>query len=119
MNLFSVNPSQSLPINRLQTIDAQTLKQWLDQQSAVLVDVREPNEYATGHIPGAILVPLSRFDSQKIPQSSNQKVVLYCRSGQRSSMAAKKLLHQGCQEVTHLGNGIGAWARAGYPVQIQ
>ncbi len=119
MNLFSFNPSQSLQSSQLQTIDAQTLKQWLDQQSVTLVDVREPNEYATGHIPGAILVPLSRFDSQKIPQSSNQKVVLYCRSGQRSAMAAQKLLNQGYPEVTHLGNGIGAWVKAGYPVQTR
>jgi rhodanese-related sulfurtransferase len=117
MNLFGFNSSHPLPTQSLQTIDAHTLKQWLDQQVAVLVDVREPNEYATGHIPGAILVPLSRFDSRKIPHSPNQKVVLYCRSGQRSAMAAQKLLHQGYREVAHLGNGIGAWAKAGYPVQ--
>lgn len=118
MNLFGFNPSQSWQTNALQTIDAHTLKQWLEQNSIVLVDVREPNEYATGYIPGATLVPLSQFDAQKIPQSPDQKIVLYCRSGQRSTMAAQRLLNAGYQEVAHLQNGISAWIRAGYAVQI-
>lgn len=118
MNLFGFNPSQSWQTNPLQTIDAHPLKQGLDQQSIVLVDVREPNEHATGYIPGATLVPLSRFDAQKIPQSSQQKIVLYCRSGQRSTMAAQRLFNAGYKEVTHLENGIGAWIRAGYAVQL-
>lgn len=118
MNLFGFNPSQSRQTNSLQTIDAPTLKQWLDQNSIVLVDVREPNEHATGYIPGAVLVPLSRFDARKIPQSPDQKIVLYCRSGQRSTMAAHQLLNAGYKEVAHLGNGIGTWIRAGYAVQV-
>lgn len=118
MNFFRFNSSQSMQANALQTIDAHTLKQWLDQQSVILVDVRESGEFASGHIPGAILVPLSRFDSSKISPSSHQKIVLYCRSGQRSTMAAQKLLQDGVEEVAHLGNGIGAWVKAGYPIQV-
>jgi rhodanese-related sulfurtransferase len=117
MNFFGFNRSSSSQTNTLQTIDAQTLKQWLDQQTVILVDVREAEEYATGHIPGATLMPLSTFDPRQIPQSQNQKIVLYCRSGQRSTMASQKLLKAGFSEVAHLGGGIGAWRKAGYPVQ--
>lgn len=117
MNFFGFNRSQSLPANTLQTIDAQTLKQWLDQQTVILVDVRESGEYATGHIPGATLMPLSTFDPKQIPQSQNQKIVLYCRSGQRSTMASQKLLEASFSDVAHLGGGIGAWRKAGYSVQ--
>ena len=118
MNFFRFNPSQSVQATALQTIDAHTLKQWLDQQSVILVDVREVGEFASGHIPGAILVPLSKFDSSKISPASQQKIVLYCRSGQRSAIAAQKLLQDGIKEIAHLGDGIGAWIKAGYSIQV-
>ncbi len=103
-------------LNSLQTIDAHTLKQWLDQQSVTLIDVREPAEFAGEHIPGATLVPLSRFDPQKIPQ--DDRLVLYCRSGNRSAIAAQKLFDAGFEQVTHLSCGIGAWKEAGYPTVV-
>ncbi len=116
MNLFQLNRANPSPARRLQTIDAHTLKQWLEQQTVTLVDVRELNEYRAGHIPGATLLSLSAFDPGKIPQSA-QRVVLYCRSGQRSTMAAQKLLSAGFPDVTHLGGGISAWTGAGYSTQ--
>lgn len=119
MNLFNFKRSNPVPSNSLQTIDAHTLKQWLDQNTALVVDVREANEFAGGRIPGATLVSLSAFDPDKIPQPKHQKVVLYCRSGQRSTMAGQRLLNAGFSEVIHLGGGIGAWARAGYPIQTR
>lgn len=101
-------------LNQLCTIDAQTLKQGLDQQAVTLVDVREPGEFAGEHIPGATLVPLSRFDLRNIPQDGNTQLVLYCRSGNRSQVAAQKLLEAGFESVTHLSCGIGAWKEAGF-----
>ena len=102
-------------LNQLHTVDAQTLKQGLDQQSVTLIDVREPGEFAGEHIPGATLVALSQFDPRKIPQTENTQLVLYCRSGNRSAIAAQKLFDAGFESVTHLSYGIGAWKEAGYP----
>ena len=102
-------------LNQLHTMDAQTLKQGLDQQSVTLIDVREPGEFAGEHIPGATLVALSQFDPRKIPQTENTQLVLYCRSGNRSAIAAQKLFDAGFESVTHLSYGIGAWKEAGYP----
>lgn len=102
-------------LNQLHTMDAQTLKQGLDQQSVTLIDVREPGEFAGEHIPGATLVALSQFDPRKIPQTEDTQLVLYCRSGNRSAIAAQKLFDAGFESVTHLSYGIGAWKEAGYP----
>ncbi|MBD2356042.1 rhodanese-like domain-containing protein [Tolypothrix sp. FACHB-123] len=103
-------------VNKLQTVNAQTLKQLVEQKAVTLIDVREPAEYAGEHIPGATLVSLSNFDPRKIPQDGS--MVLYCRSGNRSAMAAQKLFSAGFATVTHLNGGIGAWKEAGYPTNI-
>ncbi|MEH1866324.1 MAG: rhodanese-like domain-containing protein [Nostoc sp.] len=105
-------------VNKLQTVDTQTLKQLLKQQAITLIDVREPAEYAGEHIPGATLVSLSKFDPRKVPQDQDTKVILYCRSGNRSTMAAQKLFDQGFTTVTHLEGGISAWKQAGYATTI-
>jgi rhodanese-related sulfurtransferase len=105
-------------LNALQTVDAQTLKQGLDRQSVILIDVREPAEFAAEHIPGAILLPLSQFNFDKIPPTSDRQVVLYCRSGKRSAIAAQKLLESGFESVAQLSRGIPAWTEAGYPTVI-
>ncbi|MBU7583549.1 MAG: rhodanese-like domain-containing protein [Nostoc sp. TH1S01] len=103
---------------KLQTIDAQTLQQLLKQQTVTLIDVREPSEYAGEHIPDATLISLSKFDPRKVPQTQDTQVVLYCRSGNRSKMAAQKLFDAGFTEVTHLEGGLAAWKAAGYPTKI-
>lgn len=103
-------------VNKLQTVSAQTLKQLVEQKAVTLIDVREPAEYAGEHIPGATLVSLSNFDPRKIPQDGS--IVLYCRSGNRSAMAAQKLFSAGFATVTHLNGGIGAWKEAAYPTNI-
>ncbi|MCS7055692.1 MAG: rhodanese-like domain-containing protein [Thermoflexales bacterium] len=82
----------------------------------VLIDVRTPEEFKSGHIPGAI-----NIDVQVLPQRleeipRDKAVVLYCRSGNRSSYAAHLLRRAGYTDVYDLG-GIGEWRAAGYPVR--
>ncbi|MEB3309561.1 MAG: rhodanese-like domain-containing protein [Snowella sp.] len=104
--------------DQLKLVDAITLKPLLDEQNVTLVDVREPVEYQEEHIPGALLVPLSTFDPQRIPVEENKPLILYCRSGNRSAQAAQKLFAAGFQEITHLKDGLTGWKQAGYPTQI-
>jgi rhodanese-related sulfurtransferase len=99
-------------------INAATLQKWLQQQTTILIDVREPVEYAREHIPGATLIPLSGLTSEQIPANSNKKIVLYCQSGNRSAQALKKLLANGLTNVFHLQNGLPTWITAGYPTKI-
>lgn len=102
---------------QLQEIDAQTLKQWLEENSVMLVDVREPAEYAAEHIPGTKLHPLSKFDPQQIIPATGQKLVLYCQSGNRSAKASRQLLESGFDSVSHLRGGIPTWKNASYPIE--
>jgi rhodanese-related sulfurtransferase len=101
---------------RVHEVDAPTLKQWLEQQAVVLLDVREAAEHGREKIPGAIHTALSTFNPAQLPQ--DRKVVLHCQSGRRSAQAAQKLLEAGFSEAIHLQGGISAWKQAGYQTEI-
>ena len=75
---------------QLTEIDAMSLKQKLDLQEVVLVDVRESGEYATEHIVGSISRPLSTFDQNPIANAEGKPLVICCQSGMRSSRACQK-----------------------------
>ncbi len=102
----------------IKTIDANTLKIWLDKSEAVLVDVREPAEYEAEHIPAAALMPLGTISRQALPGLSGKKLVIHCKAGKRGSMACEKLLAEDPNmEVYNLEGGISAWTQAGYAVK--
>lgn len=114
---FPTNPINSNE-NQLKLVDAQTLKEWLDRDNVLLVDVREPAEHAGEKISGSVLLPLSKFDPAQIPSNPDKKLVLYCRSGNRSAQAAQKLFAAGFTDVTHLSCGIGDWKEHGLPTEV-
>lgn len=97
-------------------IDAQTLKQWLTNDEAILIDVREPAEHKTANIPGAILKPLGSICCSDIPKS-RKKTVLHCQKGMRGTNACQKLFAENNDiEVYNLEGGIEAWKQAGFEV---
>lgn len=79
----------------------------------MLIDVREPDEYAREHIPGARLVPLSGFDAAAFDDEHGKVGVFHCNSGNRTGQAAAQLLGSGFAEVYHLSGGIQGWKKAG------
>jgi rhodanese-related sulfurtransferase len=76
-----------------------------------VIDVREHNEYAAGHVPGAQNHPLSRFDAKQLP--SGKPVVLVCKSGGRSATALSKARAAGRTDVRHYRAGTMGWCQAG------
>lgn len=86
------------------------------QTAHLLVDVRTPEEYASGHIAGSVNIPLQELQSRMSEIPTNQAVVLYCRSGNRSGQAANLLRDAGYTQIYDLG-GIIDWAASGMPVQ--
>lgn len=82
----------------------------------ILIDVREPQEYAAERIHGALLYPLSTFDPRMLPDDRKRRVVLHCGSGKRSAAAAQQCIDAGAERFTHMAGGIGAWKTAGLPV---
>jgi len=98
----------------MQDVEATTLNIWLERGEALLIDVREPPEYAAEHIPDAHLLPLSTFDPARVPQEAGKKVVLHCVMGMRSAQAGQKLLDAGFTTVYNFRGGVQAWKDAGY-----
>ncbi len=105
--------------NTVRDVDAATLKRWLDAGEAIVIDVREPGEYAGEHLAAAQLLPLSRFTPAEVPQAPGKKVVLHCQRGNRSAQAGQKMLAAGIAEVLHLRGGLQAWKDAGYETVCQ
>lgn len=93
--------------------------QLINRESAVVVDVCEPAEYASGHIPSALNAPLSALDKHLKPleKHKNKPVVVTCRSGNRSLRAAVVLRKHGFEKVYSLAGGLGAWQRDNLPLE--
>ncbi len=80
------------------------------------IDVREEEEYAKAHIPGAINLPLSEFMARIDEISEDSPVVLVCNTGVRSSQAALYLASMGYEELYNLEEGTKGWLQQGYAV---
>lgn len=98
-------------------ITAAQLAELIDKGEALIVDVREVNEFADGHIPGAVNMPLSTFQASKLPKAEGKTVILNCLGGKRSGIALDKCSVAQEAVDTHLAGGFGAWASAGLPVE--
>ena len=83
------------------------------QADHLLIDVRTPQEFASGHIDGAINIPLDQIGRRLSEIPKDRQVVLYCRSGNRSNQAAGLLKSAGYNNILDLG-GVIAWQSAGY-----
>ena len=86
--------------------------------SPVILDVRTPQEYSTGHMENSILIPVQELQQRygELDQYRNTDVFIYCATGNRSTVAAKILIDNGFTRVYNLRYGIGDWQRNGYPV---
>ena len=103
----------------VENVSIEELQQGLADGSILLVDCREPNEYAAGHIPGAMLNPLQKFDPAALPKAEGKRVVLSCRAGGRSLKALELAQAAGRTDVVaHYPGGMQGWQAAGGPVEV-
>ena len=98
------------------TIDRESLAQGLAENTVLLVDVREAHEFAAGHIPGSVSMPLSIFDVRALPPAEGRRIVLSCAAGMRSQQALMLANEQGMPLDTHFAGGFREWALSGMPV---
>jgi len=87
----------------------------LEAGEILLVDVREPAEFAAERIHGALNFPLSTFDPDALPEAGDRLVVFQCGSGKRSASAIDLCRRAGHAIDAHLAGGISAWKAAGLP----
>jgi rhodanese-related sulfurtransferase len=96
-------------------LDRESIKRGLSDGSILLVDVREPHEFAAGHIPGSVSHPLSSFDPLSLPE--DRRVVLSCAAGIRSARAVEFAQALGRNITEHYKGGFKDWVEAGEPVE--
>ncbi len=82
------------------------------KKGMVLLDIRTDKEYAQGHIPGAVHVPLADIGDKVKKLKKDKEVVVYCRSGNQSIWAIKRLMGMGYKNLYNLKGGYRAWQRA-------
>lgn len=98
--------------------DVKTIARWLENDEALLVDVRETAEYEQEHIPGSMLVPLSVLDPSTFPHITYKKLVLHCAIGKRSAAVARKLIEAGHNPPVNMQGGLKAWREAGLETEV-
>lgn len=104
---------------RVQEISVAAAEQAI-RDADVLVDVREADEFAAGHVPGAVHISRGmlefRFSGMPTLQPRDLKIVLYCKTSGRAALAAAALHDMGYLNVQSIAGGFDAWAAAGQPV---
>jgi len=98
-------------------VDAPRLSSMIASREALVIDVRETNEYEEEHIPGTLLLPLSFMDAEQFPLIAGAGVVMVCQVGKRSAAAAKQLVKAGVPGAGSLAGGIDAWIEAGLELE--
>ncbi len=105
---------------RIDEVDPSSVREQL-QDGVLVIDVRQDEEWATGHLPGARHVPKSHLESriEGVAPDKSQPVVLYCASGQRSAWAARTLIEDlGYEQVSSMTGGFTLWKDRGYEVNV-
>jgi len=106
-------------------VSASKVRQVSQDKTYLIVDVREPGEFAQGHINGAINVPRGVLEFRADPNypggipslyDKSAVIILYCRSGARSALAAQSLTLLGYKAVVSMAGGFLAWQEASYPI---
>ena len=102
------NPTEANTYRQITMTEA--VKMMEKEANYILLDVRTEQEFAAGHIPGAILVPNETIGMQEIPllPDKDQLIMVYCRSGNRSKQASDKLVKLGYTNIVEFG-GINSW----------
>lgn len=101
------------PINNISASEAQ--KKLAHKPKPYLLDVRQPEEFRSGHIPGAKLIPLGELRARMEELPKNQEILVICQSGSRSVSATRQLVTAGYTAL-NVNGGLIAWSRAGFPV---
>ena len=108
-------------IARAQTtveVDVAKAATQIQETQIKVLDVREPSEFAAGHIKDALLIPLGQVEKRvaELEGFKNQPMIVVCGSGGRSAAAIKVLDKYGFTQLLNLKGGMGAWRKAGLPI---
>ena len=99
-------------------VNLEAARDALDKSSAIVIDIREPSEHATGVAKGARLIPMSQLSQRikEVPQGADQPVLLICNTQNRSSRVAEQLRAAGYNNISYVNGGMSQWAARGWPM---
>ena len=103
---ITMEENQNIKLTYKSVSMAEGLKMMADSSDYILLDVRRPDEFASGHIPGAVLFTnelMTKASAEKLLQNKEQRIFVYCRSGRRSKEASQKLVDYGYSNVIETG----------------
>ena len=86
-------------------------------QSLVFLDVRTPEEFASGHVPGAVNIPVKQLPDRLKELGKGNRLVVYCERGPRAMAAAQTLSQAGYTDVSHMTGDMAGWRAAGLPIE--
>jgi rhodanese-related sulfurtransferase len=124
--IFKAQKEETSPL--FNSVDVKEAKKMLEGGNVFVLDVRTPGEFNSAHIKGATLIPLknvlgTNLSSDRLLEArineipKDKKILVYCRTGQRSSAASKMLVNSGYLHIYNILGGINAWKDAGYPIE--
>lgn len=105
---------------KINNLSADEFASNIQNPATVIIDVRTPGEFASGHIERAINIDVeaANFDTKIAKLDKNVEYSIYCHSGRRSAIAAQKMADAGFTKITNLKDGIISWQSAGYPLVV-
>jgi len=95
--------------DKIKTVTPEYVKELLESENILLLDVREIHEYISGHIKGSIHIPIKELEYRINELPKDKGIIPYCRSGNRSLSAAMLLCSKGFKNIMHLEGGILKW----------
>lgn len=101
----------------LPTLAPTAARDLVERENALIVDVRESDEWADARIPGAVHIPLRQLLARVDEIPRDRPIIVQCRSGNRSASATRALLEEGFTNVYNLEGGLGDWAADGLPLE--
>lgn len=124
--LIFAYPAEDSP-EGVKNVTVEEAKKMVEREDVFLLDVRTPSEFNSSHIEDATLIPVTNAFGSNLNLDSllevrinevpkNKKILVYCRSGHRSTSASAMLLNAGYSQVYNMEGGINSWIGAGYPV---
>ena len=102
------------PFSRITVQEAQEM---MGRDDVVVIDVREPHEYAGGHVPDAKLIPVNSVYARREELPKDKDIIMVCQVGQRSALASEMAAAAGLTRLFNLEGGTDAWVKAGNPVE--
>jgi len=116
ISLAGCKTQESKPASITNITADEVYKMLSSNKDYFILDVRSKEEFDSGHIEGAYLVPVSELENRLAELPQDKPIIVYCRSGSRSTSAANILLEKGFKEIFNMTGGITEWQSKGFPV---